>query len=87
MKVSKIQVAIGAYELGHLIQGLTNFVFKGSEWDFPGGPVVRTLCFHCRGPRFDPWVGAKILPATQHGQKRKKKKRKFKASESKFFQL
>ena len=23
--------------------------------DFPGGPVVRTLSFHCRGYRFDPW--------------------------------
>ena len=23
--------------------------------DFSGGPVVRTLCFHCRGHRFDPW--------------------------------
>ena len=23
--------------------------------DFPGGPVVRTPCFHCRGP--DPWSG------------------------------
>ena len=25
--------------------------------DFPGGPVVRTLCFHCQGPRFNPWSG------------------------------
>ena len=25
--------------------------------DFPGGPVVKTLCFHCRGRRFDPWSG------------------------------
>ena len=23
--------------------------------EFPGGPVVRTLRFHCRGPGFDPW--------------------------------
>ena len=23
--------------------------------DFPGGPVVRTRCFHCRGPGLDPW--------------------------------
>ena len=23
----------------------------------PGGTVVRTLCFHCQGPRFDPWSG------------------------------
>ena len=24
---------------------------------FPGGPVVKTLHFHCRGHRFDPWSG------------------------------
>ena len=23
--------------------------------EFPGGPVVRALCFHCRGQGFDPW--------------------------------
>ena len=23
--------------------------------DFPGGPVVKTACCHCRGCRFDPW--------------------------------
>ena len=26
-------------------------------WDFPGGPGVKTLCFHCRGHRFNPWLG------------------------------
>ena len=26
-------------------------------WDFPGGPVVKTLCFHCRGRGFNPWLG------------------------------
>ena len=25
--------------------------------DFSGGPVVKTLRFHCRGHRFDPWSG------------------------------
>ena len=25
--------------------------------EFPGGPVVRTPRFHCRGPGFDPWSG------------------------------
>ena len=25
--------------------------------DFPGGPVVRTLHFHCQGPGFNPWSG------------------------------
>ena len=26
--------------------------------EFPGGPVVRTLCFHCWGPGFNPWSGS-----------------------------
>ena len=25
--------------------------------DFPGGPVVKTLCLQCRGCRSDPWPG------------------------------
>ena len=25
--------------------------------EFPGGPVVRTPCSHCRGPRFNLWSG------------------------------
>ena len=25
--------------------------------DFPGGPVVGTLRFHCKGHGFDPWSG------------------------------
>ena len=29
--------------------------FKKKLWDFPGGPVVKTPRFHCRGHRFDPW--------------------------------
>ena len=34
----------------------------GHDWatllrGFPGGPVVKTLCFHCWGHRFDPWLG------------------------------
>ena len=26
-------------------------------WEFPGISVVRPLCFHYRGHRFDPWSG------------------------------
>ena len=26
-------------------------------WDFPGGPVIKTLRFHCRGRGFDPRLG------------------------------
>ena len=31
--------------------------FKRLVTDFPGGPVVKTPCFHCRGHGFDPWLG------------------------------
>ena len=38
---------------------------KNRRWrEFPGGPVVRTLCFQCRGPGFDPWSGN--LDPTSH---------------------
>ena len=30
---------------------------KSQTVDFPGGPVVKTLHFHCRGPGFDPCLG------------------------------
>ena len=30
---------------------------KAKLWDFPGGPVAKTLGFQCRRPRFDPWSG------------------------------
>ena len=43
----------------------------GVGGEFPGGPVVRTQCFHCRGHGFNPW-GNKILHATWHGQKKKR---------------
>ena len=25
--------------------------------EFPGSPMVRTLSFHCLGPRLNPWLG------------------------------
>ena len=31
--------------------------------EFPEGPVVRTWCFHCRGPGSIPGQGTKILRA------------------------
>ena len=39
------------------------------SWDFPRGPVVKTLHFHCRGTGSIPGQGTKILHATQCGQK------------------
>ena len=46
---------------------------KCLDWDFPGGPVVKTLCFHCRGRGFDPWLGKFRMP---HSVAKKKKKKK-----------
>jgi len=40
--------------------------------DFLGGPVVKTLCFHCRGRGFHLWLG-KIPHAAWHGQKKKER--------------
>ena len=30
---------------------------KARSWDFPGGPVVKTLSFHCREQMFYSWSG------------------------------
>ena len=35
--------------------------------DFPGSPLIKTLCFQCKGPRFNPCLGTKIPHAPQHG--------------------
>ena len=40
--------------------------------NLPGGPVVKTPQFHCRGLGFDPGWGTKIPQAAQGGQKKKK---------------
>ena len=34
-----------------------NQIGGGGGGGFPGGPVVRTLCFHCWRSRFNPWLG------------------------------
>ena len=34
-------------------------------WEFPGGPVVKTPCFHCRGRGFIPGPGTNIPHASQ----------------------
>ena len=41
----------------------------------PGGPVVRTLHFHCRGPGFHPCQGIKIPQAARCGQQNKTKQK------------
>ena len=39
----------------HLIQTYTMNI--SLTRDFPGGPMVKTPCFQCRGCRFNPWWG------------------------------
>ena len=48
---------------------------NGKEYEkrkFPGGPVVRTLCFYCWRPGFNPWSGNNIPQAVRHCQKWKR---------------
>ena len=42
-------------------------------WDFPGGPVVKSLYFQCRGHRFHLWSGNQD-PTVLTAKKFKKKK-------------
>ena len=46
------------------------------NWDFPGGPVVRTPPFHGRGLVFHPREGTKIPHALQCGQTQRAKEKK-----------
>ena len=41
-------------------------------WNFPGGLVVRTLCFYCRGQWLNTWWGAEIWHAPLVWPKKKK---------------
>ena len=40
-----------------------------NDWEFPGSPVVRTLCLHCQGLGLIPGQKTKILQAMRGGQK------------------
>ena len=42
------------YTMGKTISALFK---RDGGGGFPGGPVVRTQCFHCQGPGFNPWSG------------------------------
>ena len=39
------------------------------SWEFPGGPVVKTLYFHHRDVGLFPGQGTKILRASQEAKK------------------
>ena len=54
---------------------------ENSVQDFIGSPVVKTLCFHCRGHGLIPGQATKILVATtRRGNKRRKIKERNKYS-------
>ena len=50
-----------------LLDGAKGRVKVLGLWDFPGGPVIKTLHFQCRGYRFNSW-GTKILLAMWYSQ-------------------
>ena len=50
--------------------------WKKKTQKFPSGPMVRPLCFHCRGHTFDPSVGSQDPICRVEGPKIKLKKRK-----------
>ena len=54
----------------------SKFLDKTWSGNFPGGLVVMTPRFHCRGHEFNPWLGAKILHVFQHSQKKTRRGQK-----------
>ena len=47
---------MGQQSGGTVVSGCYSHKVQGGM-GFPGGPVVKTLHFHCRGRGFDPWSG------------------------------
>ena len=49
---------------------------RRSRWESPGGPVVRTLCFHCWSPGSIPRWGAEIQNPRMAEKKNQQKRRR-----------
>ena len=66
---------ISASWIESLSDAQVSFISKVNlqDRDFPGGPLVRTPCFHCRGEWFDP-SSSNEDPAQQVMWPKKKKK-------------
>ena len=43
--------------MSSLLKPCKEVLVKSVLGNFPGGLAVKTLCFHCRGHRFYPWLG------------------------------
>ena len=54
-------------------KGQGKWLFKTGVFGLPGGVMVKTLCFLCRGHGFNPWWGTKIPQAMWHSQKSRNK--------------
>ena len=57
---------VGASQRGYLNKNKTYNELQ--FWDFPGGPVVKALSFHCQGQGVQTLVG-ELRSHIQHGQK------------------
>ena len=53
----RAMIFVDIFKLACLNLNINDSALKIGNRDFPGGPVVKTLHFHCRGYGFDPWSG------------------------------
>lgn len=73
---SREEMAWRAWREGRF-SGISTRRLHNNEWhhrDFLGGPVIGTRCSHCRGHRFDPWLGNPNYGRLHSEAKKKKKK-------------
>ena len=67
---------MGSQRVGHdsgtELNWVENAIKKAIFGTSLGGPLVKTLCFHCRGHRFDHGWGTKVAYASRCSQKVKK---------------
>ena len=70
--------AIKTFKMVHIKKNIKSKRKRATLKVFPGGPGVRTTCFHCHGQGSVPSQGTKILKTVQCGQKIRKKKKRLK---------